>query len=459
MALSLIVSKASLLLRPAAAFALALALICSSSDDKARAAEPTATAQAIAVSLDEAYKMAMASHESIKIASEIVDQSDSNVTKALSSALPKIYAEGAYTAFSEQKNSGALVLQPESAKRFDLRLVQPVYTGGREWAARRAAKIAYDKTNAYFNASRENLVRAVARAYYNQLKAEKDLEIKQAALKRAEERSKVAAARFKVGEVTKSAVLRADALVAGAEAELIKAHNDLQSAKDILKRMLGADREIKVLEPTKRDDMQASKPEELLNSAYLYRLDYKQSLLDEQVADEGVSYAWSGFLPSLRLEGTYSWRDQSPVSTFMVKDSVSGSVILSYPIFEGALRYAEVSEARSKRRESELRRIGLKRDIAIQLRDAINRVEAVRAVITSYRKQLALAEEDYNMVFEQFKFGLATTVDVIDADATLISAQRSLMNSTYDLELSKLELKFAAGTLLDEIDGARGAKK
>jgi outer membrane protein TolC len=77
-------------------------------------------------------------------------------------------------------------------------------------------------------------------------------------------------------------------------------------------------------------------------------------------------------------------------------------------------------------------------------------MEAAMAVIESYRKQLSFAEEDYKMVFEQFKFGLATTVDVIDSDATLISAERSLMNGTYDFQLAILELKHSVGLLLEE---------
>ncbi|MBI5970599.1 MAG: TolC family protein [Deltaproteobacteria bacterium] len=402
------------------------------------------------LTLSESYRLAVESHEAVGMAREGINQAESGVDKAVSQLLPKLTAEGGYTVYSEQKKSGGFVIQPDDASRVDVRLTQPVYTGGREWAAKRQAGIISERNAAGLDWAMENVIRAVGRAYYGVLKAEKEVEIKEAALKRAGERSKVASARLRVGEVTKSAVLRADALVAGAEAELIKARSDLKNTADVLKRLTNVNDDVKVSEPPVKQDL-SNDVNEILKLAYAYRLDYKQGALDERAASEGVSYAKGFFLPSLRLEGIYSWREQNPRTTFYQKESVSGSIILSVPIFEGGLRYAELSEAKSKLRESELRRLLLKRDIELQVRAAFNGLESVKAALEAYRKQLSLAEEDYNMVFEQFKFGLATTVDVIDADATLISAQRSLMNSTYDLAAARLELRAAAGVLLLEL--------
>jgi outer membrane protein TolC len=104
---------------------------------------------------------------------------------------------------------------------------------------------------------------------------------------------------------------------------------------------------------------------------------------------------------------------------------VSASIVLTYPIFEGFLR-GPSSRSAQQVEEAELRGSALKGHRG-RGEDAYNNVESVKAVIDSYRKQPRFAEEDYRMVFEQFKYGLATTVDVIDADTVLISAQRSLM--------------------------------
>ena len=122
---------------------------------------------------------------------------------------------------------------------------------------------------------------------------------------------------------------------------------------------------------------------------------------------------------------------------------------LTYPLFEGFLRKAELTDARSEFREAELVRLGLKRNISVQVNEAVNNVKVTDSLIEAFRRQVAFAEEDYAMVFEQFKYGVATTLDVIDADTTLVSAQTSLASAVYDLEVAKLNLKFVTGTLSD----------
>lgn len=412
---------------------------------------PSVSEAAEPLTLEEVCRMAIANHEAVKIAVEGVSQAESNIGKATSRLLPNLTAEGSYTRYSEKKTSSSgFVIQPDDSSSASLKLTQPLYSGGREWNFRRQAKMLLEKSRDGLEFSKESVVRLAARAYFGVLKAGKELDIKDAALKRAEERRRVAAARLKVGEVTRSAVLRAEAEVAGAEAELTKAQGDLTDAKNLLKRIIGGEEEITVAEPQPLSQVEGD-IDTLVGKALESRLDYKQTSLDQKVASEGIDYAKGAFLPSLRLEGLATYREQNPETSFLLKDSVSASVVLTYPIFEGFLRKSELSEARSKFREAELRRLGLKRDIEVEVRDAYNNVESVRAVIDSYRKQLDFAEEDYKMVFEQFKYGLATTVDVIDADTVLISAQRSLMNSTYDLELAKVELKYTLGVLLDEL--------
>ncbi len=413
---------------------------------------PACSSAAEDLTLDEVCRMAIANHEAVRIAVEGVSQAETNLGKATSRLLPNFTAEGSFTRYSESKRSSTgLVLQPDDSTGVNLKLTQPLYSGGKEWSFRRQAQMLIEKSRDGLELSKESVVRLAARAYFGVLKAAKEVEIKTAALKRAVERRKVAAARFKVGEVTRSAVLRAEAEVAGAEAELTRAGANLTDAKSLLKRVTGTgEKEITVAEPEALPPVEGE-IEALVTKAFEARLDYKQSLLDQKVASEGISYAKGNFLPSLRLEGLASYREQNPETSFLLKESVSASVVLTYPIFEGFLRRSELSEARSKLREAELRRLGLKRDIEVEVRDAYNNVESVKAVIDSYKKQLEFAEEDYKMVFEQFKYGLATTVDVIDADTVLISAQRSLMNSTYDLELSKVELRYSLGVLLDDL--------
>lgn len=403
-----------------------------------------------AITLDEAYRLSLENHEDLGVSRENINQAKAELTRAVSRILPNVTAEGTYTRYTESKSSGTgFVTQPESTTGLDVRLTQPLYSGGREWAIQRQARLQIQSETRGLEGATESVMLDTAGAFYGVLKAQKDVEIKTAALKRADERLEVAEARFTVGEVTKSAVLRAQAERAGAEAELVRSRNSLQNSRVLFARLTGIEGTFSLVEPEPHPPV-ALQAGELIDKALEQRSDYTRLVLQERAAGEGITVARAGFLPSLRLEGVYSWRDQDPQTTFFQKESASGTLRLTYPIFEGFLRKAEYTQAKSQLREAELIRLGLKRDISVQVIEAANNVKAIEALQESFRRQVAFAEEDYTMVFEQFKFGVATTLDVIDADTTLVSAQTSLASATYDLEIAKLNLKFVTGTLSEE---------
>ncbi|MFQ5442652.1 MAG: TolC family protein [Thermodesulfobacteriota bacterium] len=409
-----------------------------------------AEAAAMEVTLEDAYRLAVKSHESVRIAGEGIAQARSGVGKATAPMLPHFTAEGAYTQYNTKKTVSGFLLQPDNSSRVDLTASQLIFSGGTEWNARRAAKLNLRRTRRELDFAKETAMLFTARAYFGLLKSEKDVEIKEAALKRALERRKVARGRFRVGEVTKSNVLRAEAEVAEAEAELIKARNSTRNAGNLLKRFLGIKGEVSVRQPEIKSEV-SGEVEDFISTAFRKRLDLRESAIDRDIASVGILAAWGGFLPRLTLEGTYSRREQDPTTSFLLKESISGALVLTFPIFEGGLRRAELSEAKSKLREEDLKLMGLKKDIEIEVREAYNNVREKEAVIESVKRQRSFAREDYRMVFEQFKAGLATTVDVIDSDAELVSAERSLMNARFDMLLSVVELKYASGVLREEL--------
>ncbi|MBI5238636.1 MAG: TolC family protein [Deltaproteobacteria bacterium] len=402
------------------------------------------------VTLEEAYDMAASTHEMVRISEEGITQAEAVVGKAMSTILPQLGLEAGYTRYSEKQTTGAFVTQPDVSKRLDVRFSQSLYTGGIEWSAIRQGRLLIEKNRERHKYSRQSVLLQTARAYYGALKAERDVDIRQAALKRAEERKKAAYARFKVGEVTRSAVLRAEAEVSAKEAEFIKAGSSLLDAKNMLKRVIGSEGEVNVAEPA-RQAMAAADADTLVKASYEARLDYKQAIIDKKLSEESITYAKGNFLPRLRLEGQYSLRAQDPETAFFQEDSASASIVLTYPLFEGGLRKAEMNEVLSRRREAELRLQSLRKDMEIEVRAAFNAMEAQKAVIEAYRKRLSFAEEDYKTVFEQFKHGLATTVDVIDAGTELQAAEGSLMNSVYDLELAIVSLKYSVGIHLEDV--------
>ena len=402
------------------------------------------------ITLAEASRLAIAGYESVKLSEEDLYQAEAGIDKAISQILPTITADANYTKYSESATSGGFNVQPDNSSSFSVKLSQPLYSGGKEWSLWRQAKKKTVAGMSGLTAAKEEVVLDVSRIYYSVLKSKKTVEIKDAALKRALEQRKVAVARFQVGDVTKAIVLRAEADVAGAETELISAKKDLLVAKDKLARFLGISGDFKTAEPDIQPAPQTSL-DKLVSLSLEKRQDYIQSKIDEDIALEAINYAVGNFLPSLKLEGVYSRRDQEPKSTFFNEDSMYAGITFTYPIFEGGLRRAELNEAKSKKRQTEFKKMSLRKDIELEVREASHNLLAFNSIIESFKRQVLFAEENYNMVFKQFQYGISTNVDVIDANTTLVSGQRGLANAQYDYQLAILELKKKVGILLEEM--------
>lgn len=402
------------------------------------------------VSLQEAYDLALKNHESVKVAGEVLYQLEQTRKKAVSNILPTITADASYTKFSEEKVSSITVIQPDNSLNYSLRLSLPLYRGGREWSALRQARHMIEAGDKGAEITKEDVISAVSYAYMGRLKLQKEMEIKGADLKRAEEWSRVASARFKVGEVTRSAVLRSDAETAGIQAELTRVNKELRTAGDRLARLIGIESGFDIAEPPQKD-VPDGKVDEFIVTALNNRNDYLKTTAEVELAKEGIRYAKGGFMPTLRLDGVYSGRDQDPVSSaFFNKESIYASVTLTYPLYEGGLRVAEVREAESKFREAGLKKISIAKEIELEVRDATYNIDAIKAAIEFYKTQVSFAEENYNTVFKQFTYGLSVNADVIDANSTLVAAQSALSNSTIDLQLAIIELKKRMGLLLDD---------
>ncbi|MEE9542870.1 MAG: TolC family protein [Thermodesulfobacteriota bacterium] len=424
-----------------------------------RAAPPIAGAEE-KMTLPDAYRLALGNHESIAIAREQLIQSQKTKSMAYSFILPKLSASGRYRKFTEKQTSpnGTSLLQPDSTTNLEVKLEQLLYGGGRSLSGIRQAKKGESASRIAVEYANELVIIQTARDFYGALRSAREVEIKEASLKRAEQQQRVSRARLRAGTATKTLVLRADAEAAGITAELFSARAELKNAIWRLGRITGAVATEIVVYPPPEEELPELKVEELVALALEKRRDYRILDLEREMAYHGVRYARGGFLPTVTLEGIYINRDQSPTTVLFVEESIYGGVNVSVPIFEGGLKRAELGEAKSKLKEAELEKLSLRRDIEIEVREAYNNVETLSYIIESFSKQNLFAKENYDMVFKQFSYGILDNLDVIDADATLVAAELGLMNAKYDHQLGLLELKRSAGVLLSEVgDVVKGA--
>ncbi len=406
------------------------------------------------LTLEEAYRLAMTRNEQIGIAREGLSQAEKEIDRAKSFLYPRLSTDAGYLRRPDPILSGGFgVLRPESQKQFNITFEQPLYTGGRATAAYRGAKLGLKGEALALNLTTENLLFQVAQAYYEALKALKNTEIEKNEVARLEAHLKDAQNRLRVGEVTKTVVLRAEAELADARARLIRAENNQAITKDQLAFLVNSDGEFDLTEPPSLALSERSESE-WIETARDRRDDLRRQAAEIEIAKERINVAKGNFYPSLNLEAQYNWIDPNPQSAFFITNDRFAIIKLSFPLFEGKIRVAELNQSKSRHRQAILQKELLSDRISVEVRRARFDLAALTAQLDVLRAQVAFARENFTLVSRQFAVGLATNIDVLDANAVLISAERQLANTTYDRETAILQLEKSSGVFLDLLPAA-----
>ncbi len=406
-------------------------------------------------SLDDLYRIALEKAPQIKMVEEDLYLAEQGKDKARAVLFPKSTAYGNYTAYSQSKESsqGAIV-QPDNTVTRGLRLDQSLSLSGREFTALEIAKGNIEKASYDFTAAKEDYLIQVAAAYYDFLRANKALEIAKANIERLARHRDAAQTRLRVGEITKTALLRAEAELSGAQSEEIKAKNSREYAKAFLARLVGLSGDYAVHEI---DDAVEGKSvgtaADLKKLAETERADLKALEKQKELLVKQIKYTEGAFWPTVSVEGVYNRRDDDPSHGSTNRESIYGGVTLNFLFSDGGLRKAEKCEAEAIYRKADLAINEEKKVIELEVENAWLNINTLQGIIEKFQDQLVYAEDNYKSVSKQFMFGVANSIDVMDANTLYVTAQRQLSDARYNYQLALLQIEQATGIFLKNLVG------
>lgn len=401
--------------------------------------------------LDDVFSMALKNAERLKISEEEIYIAEMGKDKAFANLIPKLSVFGGFTKFSEDKYSlGMTVIQADRAYSYGLRLDQTYSIAGREFKLYDSSKDSIEKSR-FDNLSVTNdYLLNVATAFYDALKAQRYVEIAKSNMERLQKHKKAAEVRLKVGEVTKTALLRAEAELSGARTEFIKAENNYKLSKAVLSRLVGITSDFELKTSDSADSEEALKLtnaglHSLQSEALISRTEVKSAMLQQKIAERQVRITETAYYPSISLEGVVTKAGMNPESLSLVKESIYGAIKVNFPIFEGGMRRAEVREAEAKGRQASLLIEDTRKSVLIDVQKSYLDFLTSKDSLNSLQDQVAFARDNYNAVSRQFEFGLANSIDVMDANNLLVTSEQKLSETDYNFRLSLLKVKRAVG--------------
>jgi outer membrane protein len=331
---------------------------------------------------------------------------------------------------------------------FNTTVNQPLFTGGLNLANYRFAKLGVDLSKASVETAKRDLVLQVRVGYFTILRAEKFLVVAEQQVKQFEAQLEVTKAFFEVGIVPKNDVLLAEVNLANARQSLVKAANDVATAKASFNILLR--REVNT--PLEVVDILAYKAfplsyEQSLEEAARLRPEVKAAQLNIDQAKESVKIARSGFFPTISLAGNYGRFSDEPELGRFKDERWTVQALATFTLWNWGNTAFKVGENKVKVTQAEDSKNQLIDSVTLEVKDDYLNMQVAEKNISVAEKAIEQAEENLRMNEERYKYQVATQTDVVNAVTLLAQARVNYYGALSDFNVAKAQLERAMGRM------------
>lgn len=397
-------------------------------------------------SLYDLAQLANIHSETIKIARDDVYIAQQDEARALSVLIPRATAFGS---INEYKNDN--IATPDSTA-VGVKLTQSFTLNGKELIALDVTKRTIEGKEFSLESIRSLYLLQVARAYFNILSAQRFLEIAQSDVKRLGTHRDSVKVHLSVGNVTKTDLYRADAELSKSLTERVIAENRVLQTKAVLQNLVEIEDEFNLpKKDIKGIENYDCTLEDIQTYALNNRTEIKEAKKNLEIARKTIQFKKSDYWPILSLEAGYKETDITydfgPNSVeYDTEDAyIKGELV--FTLYDGGLRKAEIRQALASQRKIENALALQKKKIILDSKTAFLVYQTAKSTLLNLHDELKSAEENYTAVQMQFKYGMANSIDMMDANTLLVTAQRRISDAKYTYYFSVLSILYTKGEL------------
>ena len=307
-----------------------------------------------------------------------------------------------------------------------------------------AARNTEEAAQLTYNDTLDVITLIVGSAYLEILQSNSRIEAEEAQVKNAQALYDQAVDQLQSGTSTKIDVTRSGVQLHTEQYNLSIAHNNYAISKLNLSRAIGLPlgQVFDLADQIPFADINPQTVEDALNAAYKTRSDFRAALLAEKSAQQQLSAARAERYPVLAVNGDYGVQGPNPGTLHGAFTFQAG---VSVPIFTGGRIKGDITEAEAALHQRKSEAENLRGQIDYDVRTAFLNLEAARQQVAVAKENVDLANENLARSQERFAAGVTDSVEVVQAEQALASANDQFISSLYSHNLSKLELARALG--------------
>ncbi|MFT3986630.1 TolC family outer membrane protein [Aestuariivirga sp.] len=413
----------------------------------AMAAAVMAPASAFADTVADAMAQAYLGNPTLRGARAGQRATDEQVPQALSGWRPtvtvqtEVEAVGGKTKSYITNNSAKIKEVPGSVS---ITLTQPIYNGGRTTASVAQAEANVKAGQQNLLATEQSVLYNAVSAYINvyadrQLVAlqQENVRVLQAQLGASDER-------FKVGEITRTDVAQARASLSGAKGSL--ANQQAILAGDVAKYLQIIGKQPGKLTYPELRRMPPSVEIALAKAAQL-NPNILAAAFVEDASLHQIDVQRSALLPQISLQGQAAYLNDFDHNSGSKQHTYSVAGVLSVPLYEGGSAYASIREAKQLASQQRIAVIEVARSVRQAVSASWSALAASREIIAAAKDQVSASQLALDGVRQEYQAGTRTTLDVLNAQADVVTAKTTLVNAQRSQILAGYQLLAAVGEL------------
>ena len=435
---------------------LALLLALAQAPPAAAAEPPPESAR---LSRAEAVSRALAANPEVRKSQAGLDSLRGQKQEALADALPELDLVGTGTRFRDPSllNSPGFdefppefrnALRPIPASLYDgafqLRQTQWSFKLG---AALKAARFGLDLGREDVRRTESEVALAAIQAYHDFVLSLEKVRVTEQSVMQKQKHLEMARTRREAGVVTELDVLRSEVDLANSRAQLERVRGEADQARGTLNAVMVRPVDDAIVPTDALDRRPASASlATVVAAALANRAELKVAALNVRVYEQLVKVERGEGRPRLDFVGGYGRSVRDP-GNFFRNDFArwSGAISLTVPVFDGFRAAGRVAQAQASVSRAAQDLVAAENRVRLQAKLAVDHLRTAERVLDAAELNVAQAARAVEMTQANYRYGAATTIDVLDAQAALTLAESLRIQGLYDHANARAVLRYVTG--------------
>jgi outer membrane protein TolC len=308
----------------------------------------------------------------------------------------------------------------------------------------RAARTSEDAAKLNYQDVLDVVTLAVGNAYLRVIEANSRIDAQTAQVRNAQALYEQARDEEQAGTAPRIDVTRTEVQFHSEQYNLSVASNNYSIAKLNLGRAIGLPlgQEFALADALPYSEIDPPGLDDALRMAYRSRSDFRAALDAQKAAAQTLSATKGERFPVVAANGGYG--DIGPALGHSHGDFTFQAGV-SVPVFTGGRIKGEITQAEAELRQRKSEAENLRGQIDYDVRTAFFNLKAAREQVEVAKQNIQLANESLARSKDRFGSGVTDSVEVVQSEQALSSANDQYITSLYDHNLAKLSLARALG--------------